>query len=211
MALASVEKVQIIAHTGEKMELLSSLQESGLIQLEEANFEEFDLDSSMPEVSELEHTLYRLKHALDYFSQEEDKGFLKKLIAQKPPLHRHQRKEVLEFDFHSVLDELEKIEAEKSELISEIKFLEKEKDFLSLLKDLCLPVSSVKPTDSTEIVLGSLPLSQLEGFQKLAEEEAICFEVINKDKRQIYLLVFYLGKEKIRTEQSLKELNFNPI
>ncbi|KPJ69913.1 hypothetical protein AMJ44_01805 [candidate division WOR-1 bacterium DG_54_3] len=209
MALAEVKRVQIVAHSDVKMELLSSLQESGLIQLEEANFEDFGLVSTSPEDSQLEYTLHRLKHALDYFSREEEKGFLKKLFAQKPALERQKRKEVLEYDYQSVLDDLEKLEAEKSELLSEIKFLERERDFLSPLKELRLPVSSVEPTDLTEIMLGSMPLSQFEDLQKLAEEEAIWFEVIHQDKRQMHLLVFYLKREQEQLEQSLKELNFS--
>jgi len=211
MALAEVQKIQIIAHFSLKMELLSSLQEAGLIQLEEANFEDFNLTSASPDVSELEHTLHRLKRALDNFSRREKKGFLKKLLAQKPQLHCHKRKEVLRFDFHTVLDELEKLEEEENELLSEIKFLERERDVLVPLKGLLFPVTSVKPTDSTEIVLGSLPLSHFEGFQKLAEKEAVWFEVIDQDKRQVFLLLFIFKKEKNHVEQSLKELNFNPI
>jgi V/A-type H+-transporting ATPase subunit I len=95
--------------------------------------------------------------------------------------------------------------------LSEIKFLERERDFLSPLKELSLPVSSVGPTESTEIVLGSIPSSQFEELQKLAEEEAIWFEVIHQDKRKIQLLVFYSKKEKSQLEQNLKELNFSPL
>jgi len=211
MALAEVQKVQIIAHLGKKMELLSSLQEAGIVQLEEVDFEEFELATSSSEVSELEHTLHRIKRALEYFSQWEDKGFLKRLFTQKPQHASHKRKEVLEFDYASVMDDLEKLEAQKNDLLSEIKFLEREKDILAPLQDLSLPVASVKPTDSTEIVLGNLPLSQFEGLQKLAEKEALWFEVINKGKRQIYVLVFYLESEKDNIEQLLKELNFNHI
>ena len=39
MAIAEVEKVQILALAGVKMEILSSLQEEGLVQLERAYFE----------------------------------------------------------------------------------------------------------------------------------------------------------------------------
>jgi len=208
MALAEVKRVQIVAHSHLKMELLSSLQESALVQLEEANFEDFDLASSLPEASEHEHLLHRLKQALDYFSRQEEKSFLKRIFAQKPSLHCQKRREVLDFDFRSVLDELEKLEADKNELLGEIKFLEREGNFLSPLKELSLPVSSVEPTDSTEIVLGSIPLPQFGELQKLAEEEAIWFEVIHQDKRKIHLLVFYLKKEKSQLEQNLKDLNF---
>lgn len=211
MALAEVQKIQIISHLGKKMELLSALQETGLVQMEEINFEEFELATTSIQLSKLEHTLHRIKQALEYFSQWEDKGFIEKLFAQKPQHPSHERKEVLEFDYASILDELERLEARRNELLSEIRFLERERDFLSPLEDLCLPVASVKQTDSTEIVLGSLPLSQFKGLEELAEKEALWFEVINKGKRQIYLLLFYLKSEKENIEESLKELNFNHI
>ena len=60
MAIAEVQKVQILAHAGVKMKVLSTLQEEGLVQLERANCEELDLESSLPEVSHLEHHLHRL-------------------------------------------------------------------------------------------------------------------------------------------------------
>ena len=48
MAIAEVQKVQILAHAGVKMEVLSTLQEEGLVQLERANCEELDLESPFP-------------------------------------------------------------------------------------------------------------------------------------------------------------------
>ncbi|MFB0564993.1 MAG: V-type ATP synthase subunit I [Candidatus Aminicenantaceae bacterium] len=211
MALAEVDKVQIIGHAEVKMELLSSLQEAGLIQLEETNFEDLELDSSSPEVTNLEHTLFRLNQAIDYFSQWEDKGFMKKILAQKPRLESRKRNEILSFDYNSILDEVERLEGEKSELMSEIKFLEKENDFLAPIKDLSLPVASLESTYSTEIMLGSLPLSQFENMKKMIEEDAVWFEVINQGKRLIYILLFYLKKEKTNIELKLKELHFNPV
>ena len=80
MALADVQKIQLIAYTGVKMELLSSLQEEGLIQLEKADFGELDLRSPLPEISQIDQHLHRLKHALDYLSQWEEKGFVKRLF-----------------------------------------------------------------------------------------------------------------------------------
>jgi len=208
MAIAEVQKVQILAHAGVKMKVLSTLQEEGLVQLERANCEELDLESSLPEVSHLEHRLHRLSYALGYLSRWEEKGFVKKLFAQKPQINRQEREEILDFDCLPVLDEIEKLEAEKNELLSEIKFLEKEKEFLSPLEGLELPLKSLKLTDSTEILLGSLPLSQEEAFKELAEKEAIWFEVINRGKRTLYIFLIYNKKEKDYFEQILKDLNF---
>ncbi|NIM59582.1 MAG: hypothetical protein GTO16_11670 [Candidatus Aminicenantes bacterium] len=208
MAIAEVQKVQILAHAGVKMEILSTLQEEGLVQIERANVEELELESSSHEVSHLEHRLHRLSSALVYLSRWEEKGFAKKLFAQKPQIDRQTREEILDFDSLPVLDKIEKLEAEKNELLSEIKFFEKEEQFLNPLEGLELPLRSLKPTDSTEILLGSLPISQEEALKDLAEKEAIWFEVINRGKRIIYLFLVYAKGEKDRFEQILKDLNF---
>lgn len=208
MAIAEVQKVQILAHAGVKMKVLSTLQDEGLVQLEKANFEELDLESSLPEVSHLKHRLHRLSYALGYLSRWEEKGFVKKLFAQKPQINRQEREEILDFDCLPVLDKIEKLEAEKNELLSEIKFLEKEEELLFPLEGLELPLKSLKPTDSTEILLGSLPLSQEEAFQKIAAKESIWFEVINRGKRTLYIFLIYHKREKDYFEQILKDLNF---
>jgi len=211
MAIAEVLKVQILAHAGVKMEVLSSIQEEGLIQIERADFEELELQSSSTEVTELGHRLHRLSHVLDYLSRWEGKGFVKKLFTQKPQVERQKRNEVLKFDFIAVLDKVEKLEDEHNEVLSEIKFLEKEEEFLYPIKNLSLPIKSLRPTDSTEILLGSLPISNYEDFQEISKKEALWFEVIDQDKRSLYLMLIYPKREKDHFEKTLKELNFSPL
>lgn len=211
MALAEVQKVQILAHTSLKMELLSSLQEEGLIQLERANFEELDISVPSHEISQMGSHLHRLSHALDYLSQWEEKGFVKKLFAQKPQLHRQKREEILNFDYLSVLEKIEEIEAEKSELLSEIRFLEREEEFLFPLNKLELPIKFFKPTDSTEILFGWLPLSELEAFEEMADRDPVWYEVISQDKRIAYVVLIYPKMEKTRFEQAFRELNFTHL
>ena len=209
MSLAKVEKVQLIVHAGVRMDVLSSLQEAGVLQLEEVDHEKFGLEVSHPEVADLEHTLFRIRHALDYFSQWEEKGFLKKLFSPKPQLPLEKKSEVLSYDFSPVLDEFEKLEQEKNKLQSEIKFLERERDFLAPFTDLTLPVSQIKPTESTHLILGSIPLFQLNNLRAMAEEEAVWFHIIQRTKREMYILLFCLQEEKARLESLLKEMGFN--
>jgi V/A-type H+-transporting ATPase subunit I len=211
MAIAEVQKIQILAHRKAKMEILSSIQEEGLIHLESADFDELGLNSSTPDISQLEHSLHRISHALAYLSHWEEKGFVKRMFAQKPQVACQKREEVLSVDYLPILDEVEKLEAQKNELLSEIKFLEKELEFLSPLKVLELPLNSLAPTDSVEILLCILPLSRQEDFQKMAEEETLWYEVVNQEKRRGYLLIIYLKKERVHIEQILKELNFIPL
>jgi len=211
MAIAEVQKIQILAHRNTKMEVLSSIQEEGLIHLESADFDELGLNFSTPDISLLEHSLHRISRALTYLSRWEEKGFVKRMFAQKPQVARQKREEVLSIDYLPLLDEIEKLEAKKNELLSGIRFLEKELEFLSPLKALELPLKSMVSTDSVEILLGILPLSRKEDFQKSAEEECLWYEIVNQEKRHIFLLIVYLKKEKVLLEQILKELNFSPL
>lgn len=211
MAIAEVEKVQIIAHESIKMELLSLLQEEGLIQLERADFEELDLRSSSPEISSIDHELQRLSHALECLSLWEEKGFVKKILEPKPQVPLRKRMEVLHFDYLSILEKIEEIEAKKNELLSEIKFLQREKESLFPLENLDVPIKSLKPTDSTEILLGRLPLSQLEEFEERIVEEPVWYMVIDRGRRDVYLLLIYLRKEKVLIENLTRELDLTPF
>lgn len=208
MALARMERLQILAYEGLKMELLSCLQDLGVVQLEEARLEEVEQSSFPPELSRLEHVIFRLRQALDYLSHWEKRGFAEKLFSPKPQIERSKMHEILNSDYLSILEVIEKLQARKNDLISDIRFLEKEIEFLDPLESLDLPISELKATETSEISLGSLPFSQLPSFQSLAEEEALWFEVIRSDKRQCFLLVIYLRNQKEFIEERMKELGF---
>lgn len=211
MAIAEVQKIQLIAPSEAKMDILSSIQEEGFIQIESFDFADLGLKSNSLGVAPLEHLLHRLSHALTYLSLWEDKGAIKKLFTQKPQLLRQKREEVLTDDYIPVLDKIEELESIKDEVVSEIRFLEKEKEFLSPLEGFELPIDSVRPTDSTEVLIGILPFSNYEDFKKIAEEGDLWYEVINQGKRSLYVFLVYLSKEKEYYEKAFRDLNFSPL
>lgn len=211
MGLAKVEKVQILTHASLKTRLLSALQEAGIVELSDVDKEKFGLGLSFAEISDLDHLLHRLKHGLDLLSRWEDKGFMDKLLAQKPVLSRQAREELLHFSYVPVLDKLEKIEAERNEILSRIKFLEKEVEFLLPLAGLVLPVSLFKSLNQLQIQVGTMPLSQRDDFGEMAEGSGIWYEMVCEGRRNCVLLLFYLKKEKEFFEERLKELQFSLI
>jgi V/A-type H+-transporting ATPase subunit I len=211
MGLAQVEKVQILAHASSKMRLLSTLQEVGIVELTDVDKEELGLGLPLAEVSHLDQFLHRLKHGLDFLSRWEEKGFLEKLLTQKPVLSREEREELLRFAFRPVLDKIEKIEAERNELLSRIKFLEKEVEFLLPLASLDLPLALFKSSNQLEIQVGSLPLSQREAFEDMVANHNLWCEMICRGGRTCLLLLFFLKKERDFFEERLKELQFSPV
>jgi len=211
VSVAEVQKVQLFAHAGMKMDVLAALQEEGIIQIEDMEKEELGLSSFSPEVAQIDHTLYRLSQSLDFLSEREGKGFGKGLFAPLPKLPLQRRESVLHSDYVSVLESVEKIVREKDELLSQIKFLKKENDFLVHLKALDIAVKDVRDTEKTVVQIGHLPTSRLEDLRTSAEETDLWYSVICGDKRTTHLFIVYHKMDETECERSLKESGFNPL
>jgi V/A-type H+-transporting ATPase subunit I len=211
MGLAKVEKVQILAHAGVKMALLSALQEAGIVEVEEIDGEAYGLHFSTAELTDLDHLLHRLKHGLDFLSRWEEKGFVDKILAQKPALSRKDREDLLQFPCRTVLDKVEAIAEESGELQSHIHFLEKEVEFLFPLANLGLPLSCFKSSNSLEIMIVAFPPVQKDAFSRMVEEDAVWFEVILEEKRIVRGLLFCLKEDKALVEQRLKDFQASAV
>jgi V/A-type H+-transporting ATPase subunit I len=211
MSVADVQKVHIVAHVGLKKSFIDSLQEEGFLQIEKADLETLGLSTPFTEVTTVEHQLHRLSHALDYLSQWEEKGLAKKLFAQKPQVSSQEREAILHQEFSPLLDRVENLEKEKNDIDSHIRFLEKETEFLQTLRELELPIKSVADSDTTEVVLGVIPLASFKELSTETGDEAFWIHVISQGKRNVYLLLVYLKRQKEHYRQILKDKNFNPL
>ncbi len=210
MAIAEVQKVRILAHSGLKHNVLSSLQEEGILQIEKVDYTNLELNNPSEEISHLDHLLHRLSHALDYLSRWEEKGFTKKLITQKPQILSQERGEALKWDYTRLLEKIENLEKTENDTLSHIRFLEKEEEFLSPLMGLDLPVKLVSATESTEVILGSMPISSYKELSSRKEED-LWIHVLSQGKRTVHLLMVYLKGERERFERLFKELSFYPL
>jgi V/A-type H+-transporting ATPase subunit I len=210
MAIAEVQKVQILAHSGMKRDVLSSLQKEGILQIEKVDSENLGLTSPSAEISHLDHLLHRLSNALGFLSQWDEGGFTKKLVSQKPQILRQEIDTFLKVDYDKLLDKIENIEKRKNDTLSHIRFLEKEEEILSPLMCLNLPIKLVSATESTEVILGSMPLPS---FKELSgkNEEALWIHILSEGKRTVYLLMGFLKAEREHFEQLFKQLGFFPI
>jgi V/A-type H+-transporting ATPase subunit I len=111
----------------------------------------------------------------------------------------------------SLLDRIKQNESEKNNLISHLKYLEREEEVLEPLSDLEIPIRSIRSTDSTRVLLGFLTLAQLTDIESLADQGALWYSIIQKGKRYVYLLLVYLKSESAFFEESLRELDFHPV
>jgi V/A-type H+-transporting ATPase subunit I len=210
MAIAGVQRVEIVAPSGFKMDLLSSLQEEGLVQINSIDCEELGLSGNGVDLSALDHRLHRISSALDYLDDFEEKKLSEKLFAPKPQLDKKKRKEALDWDYPAILEQIERLQADRNDIVSHIKYLDREDEFLRPLFDLNLAVKSIKSTERMNITIGFLPSSRLEELERLAEEEPLWFSIIHRDKRNAFVILFVAKSEQDRIEQSLKEIHFAP-
>ncbi|MBN2246605.1 MAG: hypothetical protein JW755_12245, partial [Candidatus Aminicenantes bacterium] len=205
MAIAPIEKVEVLAHAGIKKEFLTSLQEQGLIHITETNIDELGLSKKREEeISDLEHTLYRLNHALELLAAwgpKKPKG-----LKSKPRLDSGNRYQALIGDYRAKLDDIEKHESILNDFNSEIKFLERERIFLLPLIDFDVPLKDLEDTEWTKTAIGVIPTLNYEDFKQRAEDDLLCFSIISKDKRQTYLFIIYHKAEFETIERWLKEL-----
>ena len=214
MSVAPVEKIELLAYAGIKMDFLSSLQEEGLIHIEESALQELEQAQSTPELVQLDHDLHRINQALDRLSaweiQKKKRG-KGRGPGSKLRIKKSLRLDALKNDYHSVLDEIDAHEAKKNEVNSHIKFIEREKLFLEPLVDLDAPVRSLVPTLHTKVYMGTIQTAKFETLQKEIEDLSVCIREICRDKRNTIFLIIYHNSEAEQVEQILKILDFNPL
>ena len=210
MAIAEINKVQIIGNANIKMDVFSSLQEEGIIQIEKTDFDALGLNAPSSEDSKLDHRLFQLSHTIDFLSQGEKKGLAEKILMKKPKLSKLERKRIIKSEYVPIVEKAESLEKEKSDIISTNKYLSKEKALLKPFKNLDIPVKLVQLNGYTEIRLGTIPLSEVEKFRKLQEEEELWFSIIQQGKREVFLLIIYLRAKKEEFEESFKKISYIP-
>lgn len=211
MAISPVKKVQLLAHASVKADLLSTIQEAGVVHIEKDARKNLALPASVPDVSELDHRLFKLKRAVDFLSQRSERSLMEKLSSQKPEVRLVDRAKILSQDHHEILEQVENLESEQNQQLTHIKCQEKEIEFLTPLTSLELPVRSVRSTDTTAVRLGSIPNTRMAEMETLAEEEPIFLSLIHRDKRNSILFLAIWKGGVAAAEEHLKELGFHPL
>jgi V/A-type H+-transporting ATPase subunit I len=211
VSVASVSKVHIFVHSGRKADLLSALQEAGLVHLEEAKFEGVDLCRKEVDASDADRILARLDHALDVFAALDTTSGLKRLFRPKPELSLKARAEVLDFGHGRVCDELERLESERNALSAGMKALDREAEFLEPLRDIALPLEAFRGTRTAGVRLVVVPGAETEKLQEKAAESALWFEIVSRDKRSCRAVVIFPRESVDEVEAALEELGAVPV
>ncbi len=206
MALARVERVEIIASNLIKDELLVELQEAGLLEIEEIG-SNLDLNPGQRPSVSFEALIFRLRQVIRYLSLWRKTKPGEKWLQPRPIINRLEREAILRQDWENLIAPIERLESSYRETESEIKALEKERELLLPWQNLELPLAALESTASVEVLLGRLPRSNLNELVELGKEQPLWFHEINADKRNVYLLFLIKRSALKEIESKLKELN----
>jgi len=208
MALARVERVEIIATDSIKDELLVELQEAGVLEPEEIS-PELNLNPGRRPPLSYEPLLFRLRQTINYLSSWKKTGFGEKWLKPRPVINRQEREAILNLDWDNLLKPIEQTEANYREIKSEIKALEKERELLLPWQSLEVPLAFLNSTETMEIFLARLPRSHLQELLDLEKEEPLWIYPIRLDKRNAYLLLLIWRPALEEIEEKLKPLNLS--
>ena len=140
MAIARVKRFEILLPAEELDGFLSHLQELGVAQLDPVPYEELELKPAETDPSEYERWLARISRLLQNLPPSEEQKGLNKILAEKPKYSAGLRKALLDFGYQKVVEDYERLESRRSELLQEAKQLEREWEFLKPLKSLAVPI-----------------------------------------------------------------------
>lgn len=216
MALTPMQKIAIFFPIGDRDRLLSRLQDRGKVQIldlkETAIADELEtLDAGG---GEAERIVSDLKRAIDDLAEFEERGGMfgglggGKLLVNE----REFRKAVEEFDYQTVLDAVDEIEAGRNELRQRRSHLESHIDRLLPWIDLDVPIEDLAAGGHVGTVAGLLSggrtpeglLNELRGVSETAD-----IEVVNRGESQAYLIVFYHVSEWEGVQDVLRRNDFD--
>jgi V/A-type H+/Na+-transporting ATPase subunit I len=211
VSVAPVSKVHIFVHSGRKAEVLSALQAASLVHLEETKLDGAELRRTPADPAGADRTLARLKHALDAFSAFDETPGLKRMFSPRPALSLAARAEAARFDHVRVLDELERLESERSALDAAVRQLDRDADHLGSLREVVTPLEAFRGTGTAEVRLVSVREDALVKLEAEAAERPLWFEIISRAKGTCRAIVISSRGAAAEVEDVLDGLDAVPI
>ncbi len=213
MAISRIKKLELIGLKRDKERILALLQKLGTIQLIEEQGPAFaqgiaGSDSLSPSLLEIQDAI----SVLSVFQK--PTAMLGGMIKPKPLVYRQQLKEVIElFDYQNLLQELSCLRNHLKELSQHKERLIQERYLLSPWRKLEIPLDQVSYTEHCGILLGIAGIRDYPKFQEelTAAGLNLYCQLLNADKANAYMVIFYLKEEIGGLETTLKAHRFNFI
>lgn len=206
MAISRVKRLEILLPVEQMDGFLSYLQELGVAQLDPVPHEEFELKPTGVDPSEHERWLWRIGQIIQNLPETQPKKGLDKLLARKPKFTASLRQALLDFDYRRVVEDYERLEARKNELLQEIKQLEREEEFLKPLAALDIPLPELFASATCEAQLIQIQPQDLEIIREKLRDLAAGVYLVVREKSRLFVLVINHQDAKLAVEEVFSDL-----
>lgn len=196
MAIVDMSKFYLLAFKEKRESLLKELQKFKYVHLIDSgnDFSKEDLSavSRSEELIDIDDYLNKSKYVIERLEKIEDKKPALESLKEgkKHFTYEEIKNRARKFNFSqiykeisSIIDEIEKKEAENQEILNKV-------SELLPYKAIDLPLEDLKLTKFSKIYLGTIPQRYKENFEELLKEnDSVYFNVLHTDKNYAYYLI----------------------
>lgn len=196
MAIVDMSKFYLLAFKEKRESLLKELQKFKYVHLIDSgnDFSKEDLSavSRSEELIDIDDYLNKSKYVIERLEKIEDKKPALEALKEgkKHFTYEEIKNRARKFNFSqiykeisSIIDEIEKKEAENQEILNKV-------SELLPYKAIDLPLEDLKLTKFSKIYLGTIPQRYKENFEELLKEnDSVYFDVLHTDKNYAYYLI----------------------
>ena len=203
MAVAKMLKLQLLSHNSNRQQLLSRLQQGGMVsiaQIEEAQLDEFTEVALQEETGKLHSLLSRINFCLDLLNrfEQKKKGIIASLIPEKLVIGRKTYESIVDkLPFDDLYEKCEKLEVAIRKNESSVTDLNKGLKELEPWSELKLPLN-IKETKNTIVKIGEIHNSVIDDFySEIKKESALIHTDFVKSVGVIRYITVYIHKDSI--------------
>lgn len=196
MAIVDMSKFYLLAFKEKRESLLKELQKFKYVHLIDSgnDFSKEDLSavSRSEELIDIDDYLNKSKYVIERLEKIEDKKPALESLKEgkKHFTYEEIKNRARKFNFSqiykeisSIIDEIEKKEAENQEILNKV-------SELLPYKAIDIPLEDLKLTKFSKIYLGTIPQRYKENFEELLKEnDSVYFDVLHTDKNYAYYLI----------------------
>jgi V/A-type H+-transporting ATPase subunit I len=210
MALLNMKKLALVAHADNKNAVLKALQDISAVEIISTDLEQLNPADASATIALWEAKLSQVRESLEFIKRYDDSKT--SLLTPLPPVSKNEfgsiKDRLSEADsaiaaIKQFSEDMNSIKSRRQRIVTRISQLEPYANFDA-------PLESVKDTEYTSSLLGSVPSDNLDRYQAIKQEfgELAYFETFceNKDGLFIWVVMHKDIHEKLTGE--LKYINF---
>ncbi|MCJ7812532.1 hypothetical protein MUP95_04335 [bacterium] len=221
MAISSMQKVEIFGHRSEKRNILRTLQELGIMEVQNMNnrSDGANLQTILPETSleidELKERLAGVRFGIHFLAPYLPKqNFLEKMASKRLMISREEYLQISEsFDYQRIVEQCKTFDVEKVELLNRLDNLKNERDSICLWLPLGIPVEQIIETKTAAIKTFVIRRNNYDKLLSSLNNTTDCFDLnrIQQGETEDAILFVYLKEEKEKVEAVLQEIEHQDV